>query len=57
MKKTKRIDFSVTIGEKLKNCIEKQKKSIKEATYGVIDVSDYNAGEVLAEKILSNNII
>jgi len=53
----KRNEFHVTIGEKLKECLELQKKSIKEATYGILDVSDYNAGEVLAEKIFKSEIL
>lgn len=50
-KQIKRKEYSVLIGEKLKECLDRQKESIKEATYEIIDVSYYNAGEVLAAKI------
>lgn len=56
-KESKRKEYPVLIGEKLKDCLDRQKESIKEISYGVLEVSYYNAGEVLAEKILKNNIV
>ena len=53
-----RKQYTVLIGEKLKKCLDLQKEIIKESTYGIMDeVSYYNSGEILAEKILSRNDI
>lgn len=56
-KQTKKV-YYVRIGEKLKECLELQKKVIEENTYGVLkNESYYNAGEILAKKILENSNI
>ena len=47
----KKKEYRVRIGPLLKECLEIQKKLIKEATWDVVEASDYNAGEILAKKI------
>ncbi len=50
--KEKRKEFIVKIGEKLRKVLDKQKKQISEATYDCVKPSDYEAGEIVAKKIL-----
>lgn len=48
-----RKEYVMRIGERLKECLDLQKRSIEENTYGVMkNASYYDAGEILAEKIL-----
>ncbi len=44
-------DYIVRIGPLLKEVLNIQKAKIKEATYDVVDASDYNAGEIVAKKV------
>ena len=44
--------FVVRIGKKMRQVLDQQKKQIEEATYNVIEASDYEAGEILAKKLL-----
>lgn len=56
-KEIKKEFHKVSIGPILVDCIKKQKDSIKKEGYGVLNVSIYDAGEVLGRKILDNGII
>ena len=53
----KRKEFVVKIGPLLKDLFEKQKVKIKDVTYDCVNPSDYEAGEVIAKKIISNRLI
>ncbi len=46
-------EFTLRIGPLLREVIDIQKRKIKEATYDVVDASDYNAGEIVAKKVKS----
>ncbi len=45
-------DYTIRIGEKLRQVLDKQKKQISEATYNCVEPSDLEAGEILARKFL-----
>ena len=49
--------YRLRIGPDLKQCLDRQLKSIKEVTYGKVKSSYYEAGEILAKKINENRII
>ncbi len=51
-KTNKRKEFIVKIGIKLREVLNSQKEQIKEATYNCVNPSDYEAGEIIAKKIL-----
>lgn len=42
----------IRVGPKLKAAIELQKENIKDVTYGICKPSDWEAGEIIAGKIL-----
>jgi len=50
----KREEYKVTIGPLLKQILKEQKINIKEAGYGCLKPSDYDAGEIIAKKIIQN---
>ncbi len=50
--KEKQISFVVRIGSKLRTVLDMQKKQIEEATYQIVEASDFEAGEILAKKFL-----
>ena len=52
-KKEKRKEYIVKIGVLLRRALDKQRESIKEATYDVCESSDYEAGEIIAKKVLN----
>jgi len=52
MEEEKPRSFVVRIGPKLKQVLDQQKKQIEEVTYDVIEASDYEAGEIIAVKLL-----
>ena len=52
MAKEKQNSFVIRIGPKLRQVLDQQKKQIEEATYDVIEASDYDAGEIIAIKIV-----
>ena len=56
-KKAKRIKYTVQIGEELYNLLKKQRDKVNEATYNCVKASYYEAGEILAKKIISSNLI
>ncbi len=51
--KEKREEFVVKIGVLLRRALDEQRESIKQATYDVCESSDYEAGEIIAKKILN----
>ena len=57
-KKENKKEFNVVcVGPLLVQCLNKQIELIKRESYGVIDSSYYNSGEILAKKILENRLI
>ena len=44
--------FVIRVGKRMREVLDIQKKQIEEATYDVIEASDYEAGEILAKKWL-----
>lgn len=50
-------DFAVRIGPLLKALLDKQKDRIKQATYDCVKSSDYDAGEIIAKKIIANKLL
>ncbi len=53
----KREEFVVKIGKKLMKALEEQKKKIKEVAYNCINPSNFEAGEILATKIFTLDLI
>lgn len=51
MNEERKEEFTVRIGKLLKQALEKQKDSIRKATYDCVDPSDYEAGEIIAKKL------
>ena len=54
---TKAPRYSVLIGEELKTILDKQIENIKKATYNVVKGSYYEAGEIIAKKLIQNNLV
>ena len=50
-------DIVIRIGPKLRHVLDLQKKVIKEFTYDVVTASDFEAGEILADKVLKNKLV
>lgn len=50
-KKIIKEEFTIRIGPLLKELIEKQKEIINKHTYGCVNGSDYEAGEIIAKKM------
>lgn len=53
----KREQWDIKIGPLMKNVLIKQRKKIRDATYGIEKSSDYTAAEIIAKKILDNDLI
>ncbi len=49
--------YVVKIGPLLKNVLNKQKSNVKKETYDVCNTSDYESGEIIAKKIIENNLV
>ena len=45
-------EYTVRIGPLLRKALDMQKSQLREATYDVVECSDYEAGEILAKKLL-----
>jgi hypothetical protein len=52
MEKTKREEYVIRVGPLLNKVLEQQIKSAKNATYDVVKISTYEAGEIIAKKVL-----
>jgi len=52
-----REQWDIKIGPLMKKVLIKQREKIKEATYGIEKSSDYKAAEIIAKKILDNDLI
>ena len=53
----KREQWDIKIGPLMKKVLIKQREKIQEATYGIEKSSDYTAAEIIAKKILDNDLI
>lgn len=53
----KREQWDIKIGPIMKKALIKQRQKIKEATYGVEKSSDYTAAEIIAKKVLDNDLV
>ncbi len=56
-KEGRREQWDIKIGPLMKKVLIKQREKIKEATYGIEKSSDYTASEIIAKKILDNDLI
>jgi hypothetical protein len=56
-RKEEKREFTVVVGILLKDILDKQKAKIREATYDCVNPSYYEAGEILAKKIIANKIL
>ncbi len=50
-------EFTITIGVLLKEVLKKQKENINKLTYGCVKSSDYEAGEIIAKKIIKKKLV
>lgn len=50
--KKKRDEFTIKIGPLLKKILEQQKENIVKAGFGCLKPSEYDAGEIIAKKIM-----
>ncbi len=50
-------EYYVRIGPLLKNMLDKQKQNVKKETYDVCKSSEWEAGEILAKKIIENKLV
>ncbi len=53
----KREQWDIKIGPIMKKVLIRQREKIKEVTYGIEKSSDYTAAEIIAKKVLDNNLI
>jgi len=56
-KNSKKEGYNTRIGPLLKKLFEKQKKIVKETTWGCMNPSDYEVGEIIAKKIIEKKLI
>ena len=52
-----REEYVIKIGGKLRKVLDLQKVKIKEYTYDIVNASDYEVGEIIADKILKNELV
>jgi hypothetical protein len=50
-------NYTITIGEKLRKVLDKQKEIVKDMGWGEVYLSDYEAGEIIAKKITENKLV
>lgn len=56
-KEHKKTFYKVSIGPILLECLNRQRESIKEEGYGVLNLSFYDCGEVLGKKVLDKGLV
>lgn len=56
-KRTKREEFTTKIGPLMKSLLQKQKEKVKYIAYDVVIASDWEAGEILAKKVIEKGIL
>ena len=49
--------YSIKIGIKLRKVLDKQKENVRKVTLDCVKVSDYEAGELIAKKIIENKLV
>lgn len=49
--------YRIRIGPKLRKVLDMQKKIVQEFTYETVKPSYYEVGEIIADKILKNNLV
>ncbi len=57
MVEEKKKEHYIRIGPLLKDVLDKQKANVKKETYDVCKSSEWEAGEILAKKIMENNLV
>ena len=50
-------DYIVRIGPLLKGVLDKQKENVKKETYNVCKSSEWEAGEIIAKKVIENKLV
>ena len=55
--KVKREEFVIKIGKLLREVLDKQKENISKVTYDCVKSSDYEAGELLARKVIEKKLV
>ena len=53
----KREVYIIKIGPLLKKILEKQKENVNRATYECVNPSNYDAGEILAKKVIQKGLV
>ena len=56
-KEKKREEYTIKIGKLLKEVLDKQKANIKKIAYDCVKASDYEAGEIIAKKIVEHKLV
>ncbi|MFA6074082.1 MAG: hypothetical protein WC758_08245 [Candidatus Woesearchaeota archaeon] len=49
--------YVIKIGKLLREVLDKQKEKINNVTYGCVVSSDYEAGEIIAKKVIEKKLI
>lgn len=49
--------YTVRIGPLLKKVLNKQKENVKRETYDVCKSSEWEAGEIIAKKVVENKLV
>ena len=50
-------EFTIRVGPLMREVLDKQKQRIKEETYDVCNSSDYEAGEIIAKKVVKERLV
>ena len=56
-KELKRKEYVIKIGSLLKQVLDKQKENVNKITYNCVKSSDYEAGEIIAKKVMENKLV